>query len=292
MTRALGAVLVAMSLLLGGGVKAVAAPMPLLVSADWLRARLADPDLRVVDMTSDAAEYARGHIPGALHIQVDEIRIPLGGGVYRLPTPEEGVRILGRLGIGPATKVVIYDEVGGLHASRLFFTLDVWGHRSAALLDGGTHAWRRAGHPLTREVPVIRTTAQRPGWESSRVIDGSALRDRLGRPGLAVVDARSPAEYAGREVRARRGGHIPGAVNLEWRLHLNPDGTFKPLAELRAMYVARGVTPDKTVVTYCQTNHRASHSYFVLRLLGYERVVAYDASWAEWGNRDDLPVAR
>lgn len=109
---------------------------------------------------------------------------------------------------------------------------------------------------------------------------------------MVLVDARTPAEYAGKDVRAKRGGHIPGAVNIEWKRNLRPDGTFKPADELRAMYSAQGVTPDKTVVTYCQTHHRGSHAYFVLRLVGYPRVVGYDRSWVEWGNRDDLPIAR
>jgi thiosulfate/3-mercaptopyruvate sulfurtransferase len=125
-----------------------------------------------------------------------------------------------------------------------------------------------------------------------RVASAEWVRDRLNDPAVAVLDARSPDEFRGKDVRAKRGGHIPGAVNVEWQENLRADGTFKPVDELRAMYAAKSVTPDKTVVTYCQTHHRAAHSYFVLRLLGYPRLVGYDRSWSEWGNRDDLPLAR
>ncbi|HET7342595.1 MAG TPA: rhodanese-like domain-containing protein, partial [Methylomirabilota bacterium] len=144
----------------------------------------------------------------------------------------------------------------------------------------------------TADVPRVAApvAAGQPALDSGRVATAAWLRDRLGHDDTAIVDARSAGEYTGRDVHARRGGHIPGAVNVEWSRHLRPDGTLKPLEELRAMYVAQGVTPDKTVVTYCQTQHRAAHSYFVLRLLGYPRVLGYDRSWSEWGNRSDLPI--
>jgi thiosulfate/3-mercaptopyruvate sulfurtransferase len=272
----------------------VAADVPLLVSAEWLREALGAPELRIVDMSSDVRTYRRGHIPGAVYLNVEDARVSVPAGGYRLPSPEEAAGLFARLGLGPDTRVVIYDDAGGLHAARLFFTLEAYGLRHVTLLDGGSQRWRALGAALTREVPRVAPRAPLPALtlQAGRVAGAEWIRERLGRANVALVDARTPEEYSGRDARARRGGHIPGAVHVEWTRHLRPDGTFKPLHELRAMYREAGVTPDKTVVTYCQTQHRASHSYYVLRLLGYPNVVAYDRSWVEWGNRDDLPIAR
>jgi thiosulfate/3-mercaptopyruvate sulfurtransferase len=292
MKRMAVAVVVGMALLFFGTGVLPAAESPLLVDVAWLKARLHGPDLRLVDMVDEAQNYRKGHVPGALHVGIDDVRIAVPAGGFRLPTEDEVARLLARLAIGPDTQVVIYDDTGGLNAARLFFTLDVFGHRKTAILDGGIPAWRRAGHPLSQEIPRLDRREYRPTIDSDRVASAEWVRDRLKDASVRLVDARSPAEYEGKDRRATRGGHIPGAVNIEWKENLKPDGTFKSPDELRAMYVARGVTPDKTVVTYCQTHHRAAHDYFVLRLLGYPRVVGYDRSWVEWGNRDDVPVER
>jgi thiosulfate/3-mercaptopyruvate sulfurtransferase len=269
-----------------------AEPVPLLVDTAWLAAHLGDENLRIVDMVSERRGYRRGHIRGAVHLSVDDVRIKVAAGGYRLPTQAEGERLVSALGIGPDTHVLIYDDSGGLDAARLFFTLDVIGHRATSLLDGGIGAWQRAKLPLTTEVPHVARTDYRPTRGPERMASAEWVRDRLNDPTVCLLDTRSAAEYVGKDVRARRGGHIPGAINIEWRQNLRPDGTFKPADELRALYAAQGITPDKTVVTYCQTHHRAAHTYFVLRLLGYPRLVGYDRSWSEWGNRDDLPLAR
>lgn len=290
MVQRLIAVLIILGWMLVGS--ASADPVPLLVDTAWLAAHLGDRNLRIVDMVSERRDYRRRHIPGAVYLSVDDVRVKVAAGGYRLPSQADGERLVSELGIGPDTHVVIYDDSEGLDATRLFFTLDVIGHRATSILDGGIQAWRRAKHPLTTEVPNVARTDYRPAREPERAASAEWVRDRLNDPTLALVDTRSPAEYTGKDVRARRGGHIPGAINIEWKQNLRPDGSFKSPDELRALYAAQGITPDKTVVTYCQTHTRAAHTYFVLRLLGYPRLVGYDRSWSEWGNRDDLPLAR
>ena len=284
------ALVIALALLLLAS-PSVAADERLLLDSPALRGMLGASDLRVIDMADEGADYRRGHIQGAVYFPIERARVPVGR-AFRVPTADEAARLFGTLGLTPETRVVIYDDAGGLNAAYLFYVLESFGHRRVALLDGGIAAWRRAGLPLVTDVPTIAPTTYRPTAVPDRVRSAEWIRERLGDRSVAIVDARSPQEFTGAKRYAQQAGHIPGAVNVEWQNNLRADGTFKPIDELRAMYTGAGITPDKTVVTYCQTHHRGAHDYFVLRLLGYPRVSGYDRSWAEWGNRTELPTER
>jgi thiosulfate/3-mercaptopyruvate sulfurtransferase len=193
-------------------------------------------------------------------------------------------------GVDASTPVVVYEEQSGMRAARAFWFLEYLGHAHVQVLDGGFSAWSRAGLPVTREA----SAPPRSTWTGTRQPHAIAtwrdVRDRLGRPDTVIVDTRSDGEYCGTHVRAKRGGAIPGARHIEWTRNLRPDGTFRPAEELRAMYEAVGVTPDKEIITYCQGGYRAAHAYLALRILGYPRVRNFTGSWKEWGDREDLPI--
>ncbi len=262
----------------------------LLVGTQWLTQHLNDRDLRIIDMRNSPDEYAAGHIPGAVHLPVNQIRVALKESGFAMPPDYEIEERLGQLGITRETMVVVYDDQGGLNASRLFFTLEYAGHKKVALLNGGITKWVAEERSLSKTVPQVSKTVYQVQAETQRVAAAGWIIRNLGKSNLALVDARSPAEFRGEDLRAKRGGHIPGAVNIEWTHNLASDKTFKPAEELLALYSQAGVTKDKTIVSYCQTMHRGAVTYFILRLLGYSDVRGYDRSWSEWGNDLTLPA--
>src|SRR5437867_3230918 len=204
----------AVALVLALVLPAVAADHPLLVTPAWVAERLGRADVRIIDL-SDAEDYARGHIPGAVHLDFTDTRPQASEGVFRAPTAEEGRRLFARLGITPDTTVILYDDEGGLHAAWLFLVLDVLGHPRVSVLDGGSQRWRAGGGAWTTDVPRAPASSRVPAPRVSadRLAGAAWVRERLGRRDVALVDARTPDEFDGRDVRARRGGHIPRALS-------------------------------------------------------------------------------
>src|SRR6266850_8040508 len=185
----------AAALVLALTLPAVAADHPLLVTPAWVAERLGRADVRIVDL-SDAEDYAKGHIPGAVHLDFTDTRMQATDGVFRTPTAEEGRRLFARLGITPDTTVVLYDDEGGLHAAWLFLVLDVLGHPRVSVLDGGSQRWRAGGGKWTTDVPpaLAPATVPAPRVNAERVAGAAWVRERLGRRDVALVDARSPDE--------------------------------------------------------------------------------------------------
>lgn len=265
--------------------------LPLLLEPDELEAELQRDDLLVVDLCRTDV-YARLHIPGAVHL--DYHRLTAGGrpAPGLLPPVAQLTEALADIGLAHGHHVVAYDDEGGGKAGRLLWTLDVLGHPHYSLLNGGLHAWANEGHPLSNSPHSRSRGAFEADLHPGPLADKEFLLQSLGRPDLVLLDARTPEEFSGQRRFAQRGGHIPGAVNLDWMLTMDRQRNLrlKPAAELQATLAALGVTPDKQVVTYCQTHHRSSHSYAMLKALGYPRLKAYPGSWSEWGNLPDTPI--
>jgi thiosulfate/3-mercaptopyruvate sulfurtransferase len=237
-----------------------------------------------------AEAFAAGHLPGAVHLDlfgisaVDTDEAPLKAFFWIIE------HLLASRGVAAGVPVVVYDDQSGIRAARAFWFLEYFGHDEVRLLDGGYAAWTRAGLETTQSADKPVGTDWTGTREAQTLASWRDVRARLTQADALILDTRSDGEYCGTQVRAARGGAIPGAVHLEWTRNLDQDGAFKPLAELREMYEGAGVTPDKDVVTYCQGGYRAAHSYLALRLLGYPRVRNYIGSWKEWGDRVDLPI--
>ena len=267
--------------------------LPLIVEPQQLQPLLHDERLLVIDV-SKAGVYHEQHIPGAAHIEYQRLtssRPPVMG---LLPDARQLSELFAAVGLQPRHHVVAYDDEGGGKASRLLWTLDVIGHGAHSLLNGGLQAWGREGHPLNN-LPVAAHPQPYPiTIRHDACADRSYILDHLRDPAVRFLDARSPGEYAGSDVRARRGGHIPGAVNVEWTRAIDQHNNLRlrPEAALHALYEGAGITPDKAVVTYCQTHHRSAHTYIVLKSLGYPRVKGYPGSWSDWGNDADTPIDR
>jgi thiosulfate/3-mercaptopyruvate sulfurtransferase len=268
----------------------ILANLPLVVEPDQLEPLLGSEDLLVVDVCKDST-YSQLHIPGAVHLAYVQIVRSSGMTHGLLPAPEQLEKVFSDYGIGNDTHVVAYDDEGGGNACRLLWTLEAMGHQRFSLLNGGLHAWANEKHPLSQEPVYPKMAEFKAQANLSNVADAEYIQQRLGAAELALWDARSSNEYTGLSRFSQFPGHIPGAVNLDWLEVMDREHNLrlKPANVLSEMLAGLNITPEHEVITYCQTHHRSSLTYFVLKYLGFERIGGYPGSWSDWGNRSDTP---
>ncbi len=260
-----------------------------LIDAGWLRAHVADADVRVIDFRwylqgrRGRDEYEKGHIPGAVFVDLDEVT-GRGPGRHPLPSREQFEAAMRKAGVSSSTRVVVYDDTGGSIAARLWFLLRFFGHHAHAVLDGGLQAW---ASPLETAEPTVTPgdfTAAEP--DRSVIVDFEAVRRVQGVP---VVDARAAERYRGeKEPVDPKAGHIPGAVSAPYAGNLAPDGRFKSPEELRELY--RSLHAEGGAVFYCGSGVNATHHLLAMAIAGLPNARLYEGSWSDWSSRD-LPVA-
>ena len=269
-----------------------------LVTTDWLKANLSDPNIRVIEVDEDATVYDKDHIPGAIAWSwSDDLHHP----TRRDYLDQAGFsQLLSAAGVGPDTTVVLYGGNNNWFAAYAYWLLKYRGFDNVKLLDGGRKKWQIESLSLESDLPELTPTDfSITGMERPEV---RTFRDHVleVQRQATLVDVRSPEEFSGEKIAPDHlpqeqpyvAGHVPGAKNIPWGKAANEDGTFKTVDELKELYEGAGVTGGE-IIAYCRIGERSSHTWFVLtELLGHEDVKNYDGSWTEYGSLVNVPVER
>jgi len=273
---------------------------PVLVTTEWLAEHLNDDGIVVAEVDENPDVYDEGHIPGSIKLHWrDDLQDPVERDLVEREVFE---RLLAERGISNDTALVLYGDRNNWFAAYAYWYLKIYGHKDVRILDGGRQKWIDEGREFTSDLPLPQQARyQAKERDESIRAFRDAVREQIGAGEKALVDVRSPQEFSGELISppgyeqegAQRAGHIPTAHSIPWAQAVRDDGTFKPADELRQLYEAKGVSPEKEVTAYCRIGERSAHTWFVLReLLGYETVRNYDGSWTEWGNLVDVPIEK
>lgn len=267
--------------------------LPLALEPRTLYSHIEDDNLLILDLSAPEI-YQHAHVPGAINADSKGLMRGEGPIPNKLPSVEQLSEYFSSLGLTDDKQVVIYDDQMGPWAGRMLWTLDVLGHEKTSVLNGQFAAWVAAGLTLddTQNKPVVsnyKAQIKHP----ELIADIDYITAHIDDEDSVIWDARSDLEYSGeRKVNCAKPGHIPNALSFDWtKLRMSSgDYSLKPRKELLEALAKKGITPDKEVITHCQTHRRSGFTYFAARVLGFTRIRCYDGSWFEWGNHPDTPV--
>ena len=265
-----------------------------------------DQDIRIVELRgkvlppteppphyfTDRAGYEAGHIPNAVFVDWQVDIVEPGSPSNDVASPERFAALMGELGISNDTRVVIYDNAASMFACRLRWCLRYYGHEDVFILDGGWEKWRAENRPISSEIPIVEKANFVPRLNAGLKATAADILARLDSGAMQLIDARSPAEYAGTASRARHGGHIPSAISMPRKQMVADDMTVLSPDALRACFAENGVALDAPdTVIYCNSGVSASFGMLALELAGARNLRLYDGSWKEWGNNPMRPKA-
>lgn len=270
------------------------------VSADWVEKQLGAPEFRIVDAAwylpaqnrNGAAEYASGHIPGAVFFDQDVIADHSSGLPHTIPSPEFFASEVGKLGIADTDTIVVYDGPGIFTAPRVWWLFRVMGAKNVFVMDGGLDGWKKEGRPLQTDLPEPAPAIFHTNFNPYAVTSFEEMRGIVTTRARQVADARAAGRFTGEEAEPRAGmrsGHMPGAKNMPSGT-FSVDGHFKDLDQLRTLFEDAGIDLSKPVVTSCGSGVTAAIITLALHSLGHEDNTLYDGSWSQWGGREDTPV--
>lgn len=236
----------------------------------------------VVVSARTAADYKKVHITGAVHVSHSSLYKD-GPVKNMLNSPQEIAKIFGAAGISESKSIVLYDDGTGKYAGRLYWILKYMGASDVMVLNGHMKAWRAARKPVTKNPTNVKAATFTPKVDKALIASMNEVKSSIGNTTVAIVDARSSAEFQGQSETALRKGHIPGSINLEYTNMMTAQGKLKSNEELQSLFNSAGITKDKKVILYCESGVRAGILYLALKsALNYPNVKVYDGAYTEW----------